>query len=45
MALQAKEYQKAGATNKSLQRFIETAEEETKWSELKRLLSTVLEEG
>jgi putative hydrolase of HD superfamily len=45
MALQAKEYKKAEATNKSLQRFIETAEEATKWPELKRLLSSVLEEA
>jgi 5'-deoxynucleotidase YfbR-like HD superfamily hydrolase len=44
MALQAKEYEKAGSASKSLQRFIKSAEEATTWSELKRLLSFVLEE-
>ena len=44
MALQAKEYEKAGSANKSLQRFIKSAEEATTWPELKRLLSFVLEE-
>jgi putative hydrolase of HD superfamily len=44
MALQAKEYQKLGSASKSLDRFIESAEEATVWPELKRLLSCVLEE-
>jgi putative hydrolase of HD superfamily len=44
MALQAKEYEKAGSANKSLQRFIKSAEEATTLPELKRLLSFVLEE-
>jgi putative hydrolase of HD superfamily len=44
MALQAKEYQKAGSTNQSLDRFIKSSEEATEWLDLKRLLSLVLEE-
>ena len=44
MALQAKEYEKAGSASKSLERFIKSAEEATDWSELKRLLSCVSEE-
>ena len=44
MALQAKEYEKMGTASKSLERFIKSAEEATAWSELKRLLSAVLEE-
>jgi putative hydrolase of HD superfamily len=44
MALQAKEYEKMGTASKSLERFIKSAEEATAWPELKRLLSTVLEE-
>jgi putative hydrolase of HD superfamily len=44
MALQAKEYEKMGTANKSLERFIKSAEEATAWPELKRLLSCVLEE-
>ncbi len=45
MALQAKEYEKAGSTSKSLERFIKSAEEATIWPELRRLLSSVSEEG
>ena len=44
MALQAKEYKKFGSANKSLERFIKSAEEATAWPELRRLLSCVLEE-
>jgi putative hydrolase of HD superfamily len=44
MALQAKEYEKFGSASKSLDRFIKSAEEATVWSELRRLLSCVLEE-
>jgi putative hydrolase of HD superfamily len=44
MALQAKEYQKAGSTSKSLERFIKSAEEATAWPKLKKLLSLVSEE-
>ena len=44
MALQAKEYEKMGAASKSLSRFITSAENSTKWPELRRLLSCVLEE-
>jgi len=44
MALQAKEYQKAGSTSQSLERFIKSAEEATLWPELKRLLLLVSEE-
>ena len=45
MALQAKEYEKFGSDRRSLERFIETAEEATTWPELKRLLSLVMEEN
>ncbi len=44
MALQAKEYEKFGSANKSLERFIKSAEDSTAWPELRRLLSCVLEE-
>ena len=44
MAIQAKEYEKLGSANKSLERFIKSAEETTAWPELRRLLSCVLEE-
>jgi len=44
MALQAKEYEKAGSASKSLERFIKSAEEATSWPELKRLLSFISEE-
>jgi putative hydrolase of HD superfamily len=44
MALQAKEYEKLGSSNKLLKRFIKSAEEATSWPELKQLLSCVLEE-
>ena len=44
MALQAKEYKKFGSANKSLGRFIKSAEEATAWPELRRLLSCVSEE-
>jgi putative hydrolase of HD superfamily len=43
MALQAKEYQKAGSTSQSLERFIKSAEEATSWPEMKRLLSLISE--
>ncbi len=45
MALQAKEYEKAGLAKKSLERFIKSVEEATLWPELKRLLSSISEEG
>ena len=44
MALQAKEYEKLGSANKSLERFIKSAKDATAWPELRRLLSCVLEE-
>jgi putative hydrolase of HD superfamily len=44
MALQAKEYQKAGSTSKSLERFIKSAEEAISWPEMKRLLLLISEE-
>jgi putative hydrolases of HD superfamily len=44
MALQAKEYEKMGTSNKSLKRFIKSAKASTDWPELKRLLSCVMEE-
>ena len=44
MALQSKEYEKLGSANKSLERFIKSAEEATAWPELRRLLSFVMEE-
>jgi putative hydrolase of HD superfamily len=45
MALQAKEYKKLGSANKTLERFIKSAEEATIWSDLRRLLSLISEEG
>lgn len=45
MALQAKEYEKAGSASKSLKRFTKSAEEATTSPELRRLLDSVLEEG
>jgi len=44
MALQAKEYEKFGTTNKSLEHFITSARDVIIWPELKRLLSFVSEE-
>ena len=44
MALQAKEYDKLGISSKSLRRFTKSAKEAISWSELKRLLSCILEE-
>ena len=44
MALQAKEYEKMGASQKKLKRFFESTQETTVWPELKRLLSCILEE-
>jgi len=44
MALQAKEYEKAGSTSKSLRRFIKSAEEAITRPELRKLLSCILEE-
>lgn len=44
MALQAKEYQKLGSANKSLDRFIKSAKEATASHRLRRLLSYILEE-
>ena len=44
MALQAKEYEKFGSANKSLERFIKSAKKATALPELKRLLSVVSEE-
>jgi len=44
MALQTKEYEKAGATSQSLERFIESAEKAITWPDLKRFLSYILEE-
>jgi len=44
MALQAKEYEKAESTRKSLKRFIKSAEEAIVWPQLRRLLSYILEE-
>jgi putative hydrolase of HD superfamily len=44
MAMQAKEYEKFGSANKSLERFIKSAKDATAWPELKRLLSCILEE-
>jgi putative hydrolase of HD superfamily len=44
MALQAKEYEKAGLASKSLERFIISAEKATSFPELRRLLSSVSEE-
>jgi len=44
MALQAKEYKKFGSVNKSLERFITSAEDATVRPELKRLLYCIMEE-
>jgi len=44
MALQAKEYEKAGLASQSLERFIKSADEAIVWPELRRLLSCILEE-
>ena len=44
MALQAREYEKAGLASESLERFIKSAKEATSWSDLRRLLSSILEE-
>ncbi len=44
MALQAKEYEKAGSTRKSLERFIKSAEEAITQPELRKLLTYILEE-
>ena len=44
MAIQAKEYEKLGSANKSLERFIKSAKDATAWPELRRLLSFVMEE-
>ena len=44
MALQAREYEKLGSVNKHLKRFVKSAEQVTKSSDLRRLLSCVLEE-
>jgi len=44
MALQAKEYEKAKSTDRSLERFIKSAEKAITSPELRRLLSCILEE-
>jgi putative hydrolase of HD superfamily len=44
MALQAKEYEKAGSTRQSPKRFIESTEEAITRPELRKLLSCILEE-
>jgi putative hydrolase of HD superfamily len=44
MALQAKEYEKAGSTRQSLKRFIKSAEETITNPELRKLLSYLIEE-
>jgi len=44
MALQAKEYEEAGSTRQSLNRFIKSAEKAIVWPELRRLLSCILGE-
>jgi putative hydrolase of HD superfamily len=44
MALQAKEYEKAGSTNQSLERFTKSAEKAITWPDLRRLLLYILEE-
>ncbi len=44
MILQAKEYDKLGISSNSLKRLIKSAKEAISWSELKRLLSCILEE-
>ena len=44
MALQAKEYERFGSTDKSLERFLKSAQDFMVWPELQRLLSCILEE-
>jgi len=44
MALQAKEYEKMGHDQESLERFVNSAQQFTWWSDLKRLLVCILEE-
>ncbi len=44
MALQAKEYEKLGLTNTSLDRFIKSAKDNISWSELKKFLIFIEEE-
>ena len=44
MTLQAKEYEKMGHDKKSLERFVNSAQQFTEWSDLKRLLECILEE-
>jgi len=44
MALQAKEYERAGSTSQSLKKFLKSAEEVITEPELRRLLSCILEE-
>ena len=44
MAIQAKEYEKMGHEKKSLERFVNSAQQFTEWSDLKRLLDSILEE-
>ena len=44
MAMQAKEYEKMGHEKKRLERFVNSAQKFTEWSDLKRLLEYVLEE-
>jgi len=44
MALQAKEYEEAGATRQSLERFFKSAEEAITSPELRKVLSYILEE-
>jgi len=44
MALQAKEYEKAGSTGQSLKRFIKSAQKAVVWPQLRRLLAYILEE-
>ena len=45
MALQAKEYERFGATNSSLQRFVDIAKQVTSWPDLDKLLCGILEEN
>ena len=44
MAMQAKDYEKMGHDKKCLERFVNSAQKFTEWSDLKRLLESVLEE-
>ena len=44
MALQAKEYEEAGLTRKSLRRFMKSADEAILWPQLRRLLLYIMEE-